>query len=295
MPAGTRGPALRPRTGRVTNPGVDGIVGPLFPKQKSVMIKEEFLQLLQYKDLLINLVFRDLTVRYKRSVLGFCWTMVNPLINTIVFTVVFSAIFRFAVKDFIIYFLSAYQLWMLFSQSTILSSRCILFNGQLLKKVYLPKTIFVFSIMVSELVNFSFAMLPLLALVIIIGKGLSLSLLFLPIPLLIMIIFTLGVSFILAAVTVFFHDIMDIYQLLLMPWMYLTPIFYPLEIIPAKYIGFLKINPMYYIIDCFRAPIYMGHLPDPLHVLWAGLSAAVVFIAGIVLFNKLSDDFIYYI
>jgi ABC-type polysaccharide/polyol phosphate export permease len=71
------------------------------------MIKEELLQLLHYKDLLINLVFRDLTVRYKRSVLGFCWTMVNPLINTIVFTIVFSTIFRFEVKDFIIYFLSS--------------------------------------------------------------------------------------------------------------------------------------------------------------------------------------------
>lgn len=259
------------------------------------MIKEELLQLLQYKDLLINLVFRDLTVRYKRSVLGFCWTMVNPLINTIVFTIVFSTIFQFGVKDFIVYFLSGYQLWILFSQSTILSSRCILVNGPLLKKVYLPKTIFVVSIMLSELVNFSFAMLPLLAIVVIIGKGLSLALLFLPIPLIIMIFFTLGVSFILAAVTVFFHDIMDIYQLLLMPWMYLTPIIYPVEIVPAKYLYILKINPMYYIIDCFRAPIYLGHLPDPLNVLWAGLSAGVVFIAGVVLFTKLSDDFIYYI
>jgi len=260
-----------------------------------VMIKEELLQLLQYKDLLINLVFRDLTVRYKRSVIGFCWTMVNPLINTIVFTIVFSTIFRFDIKDFIIYFLSAYQLWILFSQSTLLSSRCILVNGPLLKKVYLPKTIFVISIMLSELVNFSFAMLPLLALVAIIGKGLSLALLFLPIPLLIMIIFTLGVSFILASLTVFFHDIIDIYQLLLMPWMYLTPIFYPLTIVPEKYVFILKLNPMYYIIDCFRAPLYLGQLPDPLNVVWAGLSALVVFIAGIVLFTRLSDDFIYYI
>jgi len=221
--------------------------------------------------------------------------MVNPLINTIVFTIVFSTIFRFEVKDFIIYFLSAYQLWILFSQSTTLSSRCILANGSLLKKVYLPKTIFVISIMLSELVNFSFAMLPLLTLVAIIGKGLNLALLFLPIPLLIMIIFTLGVSFILASVTVFFHDIIDIYQLLLMPWMYLTPIFYPLTIVPEKYVYILKLNPMYYIIDCFRAPLYLGQLPDPLNVCWAGLSALVVLIALIVLFTRLSDDFIYYI
>lgn len=259
------------------------------------MIKEELLQLIQYKDLLLNLVFRDLTVRYKRSVLGFFWTMVNPLINTVVFTIIFSTIFRFGVKDFVIYFLSGFQLWSLFSQSTILSSRCMLVNGQLLKKVYLPKTIFVCSILLSELVNFAFAMVSLLAIVLILRKSLSPALLFLPIPIIITIFFTLGVSFILAGLTVFFNDVMDIYQLLLMPWMYLTPIVYPLEIVPPKFLSILKINPMYYIIDCFRAPIYLGHLPDFMNVFWAGLSALVVFIGGIVLFTKLSDDFIYYI
>jgi len=259
------------------------------------MIKEEFLQLLHYKDLLINLVLRDLTVRYKRSVLGFAWTMVHPLINTVVFTVVFSTIFRFGIKDFVIYFLSGYQLWLLFSQTTTLSSRCIITNSQLLKKVYLPKTIFVFSILLSELVNFALSMLPLLVLVMIIGNGLSLALLFLPIPLIIMSIFTLGISFILAAATVFFNDIMDIYQLLLMPWMYLTPIVYPLDIVPAKFLPILKLNPMYYIIDCFRTPIYLGHLPDLMNVVLAGLSALAIFIVGIVLFSKWADDFIYYI
>jgi len=80
-----------------------------------------------------------------------------------------------------------------------------------------------------------------------------------------------------------------------MPWMYLTPIVYPLEIVPPKFLSILKINPMYYIIDCFRAPIYLGQLPDFMNVFWASLSALVVFIGGIVLFIKLSDDFIYYI
>jgi len=259
------------------------------------MIKEELLQLLRYKDLLKNLVFRDLTVRYKRSVLGFCWTMVNPLINTVVFALIFTTIFRFAIKDFVIYFLSGYQLWILFSQSTILSSRCILNNGPLLKKVYLPKTIFVISILLSELVNFGFAMLPLFFLMIIIGKGLSLALFFLPVSLIIVIIFTLGISFTLAAVTVFFTDIMDIYQLLLLPWMYLTPIVYPLEILPPKALYIIKFNPMYHIVECFRAPIFLGQLPDLLSVVCAGLSALVVFIVGIAIFAKLSDDFIYYI
>jgi ABC-2 type transport system permease protein len=259
------------------------------------MIKAELLQLLHYRDLLWNLVFRDLTVRYKRSVLGFFWTMAHPLINTVVFTIVFSTIFRFGVKDFVIYFLSGYQLWILFSQTTLLSSRCILINGQLLKKVYVPKSIFVVSILLSELFNFACAMLPLLAIVMIFGKGVNLALLFLPVPLIITILFTLGISFILAALTVFFYDIMDIYQMLLMPWMYLTPIVYPLEIVPQKFLPILRINPMYHIVECFRAPIYLGQLPEFTSVLWAGLSAVVVFFAGLALFAKLSDEFIYYI
>jgi ABC-type polysaccharide/polyol phosphate export permease len=230
------------------------------------MIKEELLQLLRYKDLLKNLVFRDLTVRYKRSVLGFCWTMVNPLINTVVFALIFTTIFRFAIKDFVIYFLSGYQLWILFSQSTILSSRCILSNGPLLKKVYLPKTIFVISILLSELVNFGFAMLPLFFLMIVIGKGLSLALFFLPVSLIIVIIFSLGISFTLAAVTVFFTDIMDIYQLLLLPWMYLTPIVYPLEILPPKALYIISV-PMYHIVSV-SCPYFPWSAARLLSVVW---------------------------
>jgi ABC-2 type transport system permease protein len=260
-----------------------------------VMIHKEFLQVLRYKDLLINLVYRDLTVRYKRSAVGFLWTMINPLINTVVFTIVFSTIFRFEAKDFVIYFLSGYQVWVLFSQITSLSSRCILQNGQLLKKVYLPKAIFVSSILFSELINFCFAMLPLFLLIVFIGKGITLALLFLPVSLIIMLIFTLGISFFLAAVSVFFVDIIDIYQLLLMPWMYLTPIFYPVEILPSKVLSIIKINPMYCVIECFRTPIYTGQLPEPLTVIWAIVYALVVFIIGISFFTKLSDKFIYYI
>jgi ABC-2 type transport system permease protein len=191
--------------------------------------------------------------------------------------------------------LSGYQVWVLFSQITTLSSRCILGNGQLLKKVYLPKSIFVISILCSEFVNFGFAMLPLILLIIVIGKGITLALLFLPVSLIIMVLFTMGISFYLAAVSVYFVDIIDIYQLLLMPWMYLTPIFYPLEILPSKVLFIIKINPMYCIIDCFRTPIYMGHLPEPLTVFWATVNALVVFIMGIRFFSKLSDNFIYYI
>src|SRR4030042_2718252 len=259
------------------------------------MVKIEFIELLNYKDLLWNLVARDLTVRYKRSVLGFLWTMLNPIINTIVFTVIFSTIFRFEVKDFIIYFLSGFQLWNFFAQSTTISSRCILANGPLFKKIYIPKTIFVLSTVISGLINFMFSMLPLLALIFIIGRGFQPSMLFLPIALIMTIMFTIGISLIISACAVFFIDIVEVYSVILIPWMYLTPIIYPLEIIPPKYLPFLKLNPMYYLVECFRLPIYKGQLPGPQLILCAMFVSVGALLIGYWVFSKLADEFVYYI
>lgn len=259
------------------------------------MTKTDFLELVNYKDLLINLVVRNITVRYKRSVLGILWTMINPLVNTLVMTIVFSTLFRFSTKDYVIYFLAGIQLWNFFSQSTILSCKCISTNGDLLKKVYIPKAIFVLAVVLSELINFSLAMVPLLILLPFFGKGTLPALIFLPIPLLIAVVFTLGISFILAAATVFFYDIGDTYQLLVMPWLYLTPIIYPLEIIPDNFLPIIKLNPMYYIVECFRAPIYQGQIPDLHHLFWAALPAVIILVIGYKIFSDWSDEFIFYI
>ncbi len=259
------------------------------------MFKEDLRELILYKDLLYNLVIRDLTVRYKRSVLGFCWSWLNPLLNTIVFTIVFSTVFRFEIKNFIIYFLSGYQLWNFFAQSTQVASRCLLLNGPLFKKIYVPKPIFVISVVLSNLVNLGFALIPLFILLPILGKGFHLSLLFLPIPIIFVVMFTIGISFILSATAVFFSDIIDMHQVFLMPWMYLTPIIYPIDIIPKKYIPFLKLNPFYYLVECFRLPIYLGEIPDLQTICLAFLVAVAALWIGYRVFTNLADAFVYYV
>jgi ABC-2 type transport system permease protein len=259
------------------------------------VITEDLAEIIRYKHLLYNLVTRDLTVRYKRSVLGFCWSWLNPLLNTLVFTIVFSTIFRFEVKNFIIYFLSGFQLWIFFSQSTAVASRCLLQNGPLFKKIYVPKAIFVISVVFSNLVNLGFALIPLFILLPILGKGFHLALLFLPISVLLAVMFTLGIALILAATAVFFNDIIDMYQIFLMPWMYLTPIIYPIDIIPKKYIVFLKLNPFYYLVEVFRLPIYMGEIPDLLTIVLAFLVSAVTLGIGYKVFARLNDAFVYYV
>jgi len=264
-------------------------------RQDQPVLKEDLTELIRYKDLLYNLVVRDLTVRYKRSVLGFFWSMLNPLLNTIVFTIVFSNIFRFGVKDFVIYFLSGYQLWNFFAQSTQVASYCLLRNGPLFKKIYIPKSIFVISTLLSNLVNLALALIPLFILLPIIGKGFHLSLLFLPVAILFAVMFTIGISFVLSATAVFFNDIIDMYQIFIMPWMYLTPIVYPIDIIPKEYIPLLKLNPMYYIVECFRLPIYMGELPNFQTVCVALLVSSASLVIGYLVFTKLSDTFVYYV
>jgi ABC-type polysaccharide/polyol phosphate export permease len=259
------------------------------------LIKQDLLELYAYRDLLKNLVVRDLTVRYKRSFFGFMWTMINPLINTLVLTIVFSTVFRFKVPDFIIYFLSGYLLWNFFAQSTILSSRAILKNGEIFKKIYVPKSIFVLSIVGSELINFAFALIPLCLVLLIIRKTISFSLIFLPVPIFFMILFTLGIALLLAASSVFFYDIIDGYQILLLPWMYLTPIFYPLDIIPPRFLPLIKLNPMFYLVECFRAPIYEGQIPDLMVILTAGTLACLSLCLGYTIFMRLVDDFIFYV
>ena len=259
------------------------------------MFKEDITELIHYKDLLYNLVIRDLTVRYKRSVLGFFWSMLNPLLNTIVFTIVFSTIFRFGVKNFVIYFLSGYQLWNFFAQSTQMASFCLLRNGPLFKKIYIPKPIFVISTVLSSMVNLTFALIPLFILLPIIGKGFHLSLLFLPVALLFAVMFTTGISFVVSATAIFFNDIIDMYQIFILPWMYLTPIVYPIDIVPTKYIPLLKLNPMYYIVECFRLPIYMGELPHLQTVSLALLVSVATLVTGYIVFSKLSDAFVYYV
>ena len=258
-------------------------------------LANEIINLVKSKDLIINLVYRDLAVRYKRSIIGFMWTMLNPIIMTAVYTIVFSTIFRFETKDFIVYFLSAYLVWNFFSQSTTSASKCIMNAGPLIRKVYFPKIALVISVIISALVNFGAALISLLLVVTILGKGLNLAMLFLIIPVCLVAVFALGVALILASLTVFFVDVAEFYGVILMPWMFLTPIMYPTDIIPQKYLFLIKMNPMYYPIECFRMPIYQGQIPEiGMIVISASISMATLVI-GYIVFLRAEDDFVYYV
>lgn len=227
-------------------------------------LAQELRDLVAHRFLLHQLVWRDLTVRYRRSYLGFLWTMMHPLLMMLIFVVVFSRAFRFPIPHYETYFLSEYIAWMFFSQTTVNAMVSVAWNGPLMKRVFVPKTIFPISSTLAGLVNFSLSLLVLVVIMVIVGAPIHATILFLPVSLAILGIFTLGASLALCALAVYFVDVREMFQAALPAVFYLTPVVYPIDIVPEIFRPVIKLNPLIYLLEIVRDPIYYGILPSPL-------------------------------
>ena len=254
--------------------------------------RKEIRDLTDNANLLLNLVRRDLTVRYKRSVIGFFWTMLNPLILMIILTIVFANIFRFeGIEHYEIYFLSMYLVFGFFTQTTVQSMTSLSWNGSLMKRIRVPKSIFAISTTLSGLVNLCLAYIPLFVIMIVRGAPIRPSVLFLPVAFLIIAIFTLGVSLFLSALAVYFDDVSQMYQVATLALMYMTPIIYPIDIVPYKFLWLIRWNPLTQLFKLARDPVYHGVLPEA-HILIGSLVTAVAsLVIGWQVFHRLSRGF----
>jgi ABC-type polysaccharide/polyol phosphate export permease len=252
-------------------------------------------ELVTFRQAQEELIKRDVKSRYKRSSLGFIWTLLNPLLMMLVTSVIFSSFFHFAIRNFSTYMLSAYILWIFFSQATLQASTSLRQSAGLARRIYLPPAIFPLAAVNAAAVNLLFSIVPLFVIVGLTGGQLSLALLFLPIALTLALLFTYGVALILAAASVFFHDLVLLYQVLVMAWMYLTPIFYPIDIVPEDRRVFFYLNPMFHLTQIFRDPIYAGTWPDPGNVLAASGFAVLTAGLGWWYFERSRDDFAAYL
>jgi len=241
--------------------------------------------------LLFELVHRDLTVRYKRSVLGFFWTMLHPLLLMLIFLVVFSTMFRDRAPHYETYFLSAYVAWNFFAQTTVNAMASVQWNGPLMKRVRVPPSIFTLSTIVSGLVNLGLSLIVLFSIMLGVGAPLYPSLWFLPISLLLVGIFSLGASLALTAVSIFFGDVREMVQAGMPALMYLTPIIYPISIVPMRFRWLIKLNPLVYIVEIVRDPIYYGIIPSPATLLIAVSVALASVILGWIVFRHVAPHF----
>jgi ABC-type polysaccharide/polyol phosphate export permease len=185
------------------------------------------IQLLRYRDLVRALVLRDLKVRYRRSTIGFLWTMLQPLLTMLVLSAVFSALFRFDIPNYPVYALAGIMFWNFFSQSITASMNSLRGNAHLFTKVPVPKEVFPVATVVAGVINLLLALIPLFAILLVTGHPIRPALLFLPAAILLAALFTLGAGLLLSPLAVFFHDIIEMVSVLLTLFMYLTPLFYP--------------------------------------------------------------------
>jgi homopolymeric O-antigen transport system permease protein len=251
--------------------------------------------LLRYRDLVWYLVLRELKVRYRRSTIGFLWTMLQPLAMMLVLQVVFSAIFRFDLKNYPIYVLAGILFWNFFSQSVVSSMNSLRNNAGLLRKLPLPKAVFPLATVLSGVLNLLLALIPLFGLLLVTGHPLRPSLLFLPVAILLAALFTLGAGLLLSPLAAFFSDVVELVTVILTLLMYLTPVFYPMKIVPVRYLWAVRYNPLRSVLEVFRDPIYYGKIPPLSHL---GVTLAITLIAlavGALAFRKSSDRIAFYV
>ena len=256
---------------------------------------EEAREILRYRELLRNLVLRDIKVRYKRSFLGFVWVMLNPLLMMLIMNIVFSEVFKVSTKNYTAYLLSGIILWNFFSQGTSTAVTSMVGNSNLIKKIYIPKAVFPLSVVLSATINFAFSLVPLSVIFLITGTEVSSHIYLLPVVFVLVALFSYGISLTLSTLTTFFHDTIYIYDVFLLAWMYATPIFYPADIIPQKFGLLLQLNPLYHFITVFRGALYMD-VPSLAGSLFYGFLFSIVSVAtGWLIYNRFKDRLVYYL
>lgn len=253
----------------------------------------ELKELSKYRYLLGQLVRRDILTRYKRSVLGVAWTMLNPLGTMLILTFVFSNFFKSAVPHYPVYILSGLLVWNFFSQATNAAISGLVWGGSLLKRIYIPSTAFGVSAIGTALVNLVISVVPLVIVMLVDRAPFYWSLLFLPVSIVILTAFTLGFGLLISSLAVFFPDVGEMYQVVLTAWMYLTPIIYPETLIPPKYLPFFRINPMYWMIKLFRLPIFEGLIPSWQEILPALGWGVGMLVFGWLYFTSKSEEYAY--
>lgn len=253
-------------------------------------------ELWNYKDLLKLLVSRDIKLKYRRSFLGYLWSVLNPLMIMIVMTIVFSTMFSRNIENFPVYLFCGQLLFNYMNNSTHQAIFSITSNAALLKKTYVPKFIFTVSKITSGMVDLVFSLGALVIVMIATKAKFTWYILLFPLVILQLYLFCVGLGLFLAQANVFFKDSQFIYNAVTTAWMYLTPIFYPLESLPEWLVWCVKhLNPMYFYVGQFRDLIYSGTMPGPVLTIAGWGAAILMLIIGIWSFSKSEDNFILYI
>jgi ABC-type polysaccharide/polyol phosphate export permease len=254
---------------------------------------EELLRLLGSSDLVRELVLRNLRVMYKRSTLGVLWSLLHPLLLMAVLTFVFSSLFVHATPHFALHAFAGLVFWSFFAQATVWAMGDFVHGGAILRRVRVPASAFPVSSVLTCAVNFLLTLPVILAIAAFEGHSIGPALACLPLAFICVVAFAIGVALLLAAAAAYFADVIEMYRAGILAWMYLTPVFYPLEAIPETVRAWLWWNPVVPLLELFRRPIVHGDWPGGELAASAVAIALASLAAGWIGFADRSDDIVY--
>lgn len=250
-------------------------------------------ELYEYREMIYSLVKKDLRGRYKSSVLGFLWTFINPLCQIVVYTIVFSNIFRMDIQNYYLFLTVVMIPWVFFSSSVSGGTMAVVNSQDLVKKIYFPREVLPVSFVTSCFVNMLLSFIVVFGVILVSGNGFSArALLFLPLIMIIQYFLVLGITLITSACNVYLRDLEHIVGVLMMAWIYLTPVMYDLNFIPDELQPIFYANPMTSVAVAYRDILYFKRVPD-LGTLGVAIGVGVVgLLVGGVIFNKLQRNFV---
>ena len=249
-------------------------------------------ELVNYRELVVNLTIRDLKLKYKGSVLGIAWSLLNPLLMMAIYTAVFSVFLRaVTVQHYWALVLGGLLPWVFFSNSMTAAAVSFIRSPNLITKIYFPIESLPIAAVLANFVNFVISLVILLAILAFVGL-LGPSLILLPVILLAQLAITIGLATAIAAVTVYFRDVEHLVFIALTAWFYLTPVLYPLDprALPAgagKYINYLQLNPLAWVWDSYHSVLFYKSWPDPTTFTLMLVFALVCLVGGYLLFAQL--------
>lgn len=257
--------------------------------------RQSFARFRKYEPLIRELVTRDLKVKYRRSFLGYVWSILNPLLMMALQTVIFSYMFSSNIPNYPLYLICGNTLFTFFNESANMGMASVLGNSSLIKKVYIPKYIFPLEKTCFGLVNYFFSFIALIIIMIVTGTPLHATVLLAVYPIVTLFFFSLGVGLVLSTMAVFFRDVIHLWEVFTTVLMYFSAIFYhPSQFGVAALETFIKFNPIYWYITAFRAVVLDGELLTWNMVWICGLCSLVMLALGLLVFKKKQDKFVLY-
>lgn len=245
--------------------------------------------------ILTSLVSKDFKLKYRRSVLGVLWSVLNPLLMMVVLTAVFSTFFKFQIENFPLYLILGQTLYTLMSDATSGAMSSIIDSAPLIKKIRINKFLFPLEKVSFATLNFVISLIAVAAVMLFFRIVPTVNIVFLPLIVIYVFVFSLGLGLLLAALSVFFRDVMHLWSVALTAWMYATPIIYPVDILPGWMMAIMQFNPMYYYVTYFRDIMLWNTTPSLIDNLiclgFALLSLAI----GYAVFKRQQKKFILYV